>query len=206
MTTESAFPFPAQGDAPAAPAEEAVSGGNRRTLLLAGAAVLVVLLAAGYFLFLKGGSSDEAAGPVVQHRVSGAAAAAAKAKAAAAKPAPVKQTIPQTFNGSVGRDPFKPLVEEPPPAPVAAVPVGTTGSTPNSTASAPASQPVALQKVYKQGGKSYAQLTVNGAVYAPAVGQSFAQTFQLLSINGSTATLVQGDEQFSLKVGQLVTR
>jgi hypothetical protein len=82
------------------------------------------------------------------------------------------------------------------------VPAGTTGS----TATTPATQPVALQKVFKQNGKTYAQLTINGAVYAPAVGQTFAQTFQLLSVSGHTATLVQGDEQFSLNVGQVVVR
>ncbi|MDX6285426.1 MAG: hypothetical protein QOG53_911 [Frankiales bacterium] len=202
MTTESAFPFPVQGDAAAAPVEDAASGGNdRRKLLLAGAAVLLALVAAGYFLFLRGGSSDSAATPIVHHRTP--TAAGVKAKAAAVK-TPAKQTIPQTFDGSVSRDPFKPLVEEPAPAPAAGtVPVGTT---PTSTASTPASQPVSLQKVYKQNGKSYAQLTVDGALYAPVVGQTFAQTFQLLSVSGNTATLVQGDEQFKLRVGQVVTR
>jgi hypothetical protein len=201
--TESAFPFPAQGDAAgsaAAPVEEAVSAeSNRRKLLLGGAAVLLALVAAGYFLFLRGGSSDANTAFVPQHHAATAAAAKAKAKA------PVKQSVPQTFNGSVGRDPFKPLVTVVPP-PATAATTATTSTTPSSTSTPPASTPVSLQKVYSQNGKAFAQTMINGTVYKPTVGQTFAGTFQLLSVSGKTATFVQGDEQFSLSVGQVVVR
>ena len=43
-------------------------------------------------------------------------------------------------------------------------------------------------------------------MYSPLAGQTFAGTFELLSINGKAATYVQGDEQFSLSVGQVVLR
>jgi hypothetical protein len=200
--TESAFPFSGQGDNPAAPVEEAPSGEtNRRKLLLGGGAVVLALLVAGYFLFLRGGTSEDTTAFVPQHR---APAVAAKATAKA----PAKQAVPQTFNGSVGRDPFKPLVTVTPAPvvdPAAATTAGST-TTPSTTSSAPASTPVSLQNVYKQGSKSFAQTMINGTVYKPTVGQTFAGTFQLLSVSGKTATYVQGDEQFSLSVGQVVVR
>ena len=198
--TDTGFPFPQQGEAAPAPAEEvAPAGDNRRKMLLLGAVALVVVMAAGYFLFLRGGSTDTSSAlPVVHH----------KATAASTVKKPVKSTIPQTFNGTVGRDPLKPLVTVVPVTP--AVGAAGAGSTSVPAAGGTTTQtgttPVALQKVYKQGGKTYAQLTVSGAVYAPTVGQTFAQSFQLLSVSSGLATLVQGDEQFTLKVGQVVLR
>src|SRR3954462_763976 len=198
--SESALPLPAQGGADAAPVEETEPGDKRRLLLIGGVAALLVLAVAAYFLFLKGGSSDNSASGVVAgaHHTTHSAV-----KPAANKPA-VTKTVPSTFNNVVARDPFKPLYVAPPPAPVAPVaPAGTTTTT--ATASS-TSTPVTLQKVYTKSGKKYAQTKVGSTVYTSTVGQTFGGTYQLLAINGSAATYVQGDEQFSLSVGQVVLK
>jgi hypothetical protein len=199
--SESAFPLAPQGAAPAAPVDESESDGKRRQLLLVGGvAALLVLVLAAYFLFVRGGSSsNNASGLVPTHHVAKTTTSAAK------KPAAVTKTVPSTFNNVLARDPFKPLyvVPPPPPAPVAAAATSTTSTT--STASS-TSQPVTLVKVYSKNGKTFAQTKIGSTLYTPAVGQTFAGTFQLLSINGTAATYVQGDEQFSLSVGQVVLK
>jgi hypothetical protein len=197
--SESAFPLAPQGGAEVAPVEES-DGKRRQLLLVGGVAALLVLVVAAYFLFIKGGSSDNnASGLVPTHHVAKQPAVAVKKPAAAA----TTRTVPSTFNNVLARDPFKPLYVAPEPKPVAAT-VATGAAAP--TTSAPASQPVTLVKVYSKNGKTFAQTRVGNAVYSPAVGQTFGGTFQLLAVNGTAATYVQGDEQFSLSVGQVVLK
>ena len=194
--SESAFPLAPQGDAVAAPVEESESESKRRpVVLVAGAAALLVLVVAGYFLFLRGGSDSTSGSSAVvpSHH------AATKTTAAAKKAAPV---VPSTFDSVLARDPFRPLYAPPPP-PVDAT-AGTTATTTATAASS--SQPVTLVKVYSKNGKSYAQTKVGNTVFTTTAGQTFAGTFRLLSTHGSAATYVQGDEQFSLSVGQVVQK
>jgi hypothetical protein len=204
--TESALPLPEQATASPVPGEETEPDGKRRMLLLAGGvAVLLVLLVGVYFLFLKGGSSSNngASGLVPSaHNASRPTGGVVKKAGAATR------TLPSTFNNVLARDPFKPLYVPPPPKPSAAPTSGTTGTTTTTTTAmaGSSSTPVTLMKVYAQNGKHYAQTKVGNAVYTAAVGQTFGGTFQLLNIAGSSATYVQGDEQFSLSVGQVVLR
>src|SRR3954447_4674907 len=195
--SESAFPLAPQGEAVAAPVEESESESKRRpVVLVAGAAALLVLVVAGYFLFLRGGSDNTSSSSAVvpSHHV------ATKTAAAAKKPAPV---VPSTFDSVLARDPFRPLYAPPPPPAI----VGTTGTTATTTATAASSsQPVTLVKVYSKSGKSYAQTKVGNTVFTTTAGQTFAGTFRLLSTHGTAATYVQGDEQFSLSVGQVVLK
>src|SRR3954453_7308793 len=193
--SESAFPLAPQGEAVAAPVEESESESKRPpVVLVAGAAALLVLVVAGYFLFLRGGSdNNSSSSAVVPSRH-----VATKTAAAAKKPAPV---VPSTFDSVLARDPFRPLYAPPPP------PVAATGATATTTATAASSsQPVTLVKVYSKSGKSYAQTKVGNTVFTTTAGQTFAGTFRLLSTHGSAATYVQGDEQFSLSVGQVVLK
>ena len=200
--SESAFPLAPQGGAAAAPVEETESGDKRRLLLLGGVAALLVLVVAAYFLFVKGGSSDDASASGV---VAGAHHPTSSAVKPAAKAPAVTKTVPSTFNNVLARDPFKPLyVPPPPPAPVA--PVAVPGTATTTTTASSSSTPVTLVKVYTKSGKKYAQTKVGNTVYTSTVGQAFGGTYQLLAINGSAATYVQGDEQFSLSVGQVVLK
>jgi len=199
--TESAFPFGDQpSDPEAATVEETTPAErNRRMLfLVGGAAGLLVLVAAAYFLFLKGGSADDDAAPFVPRRTT----TATQAKAPAAKPA-----LPKTFNDVVGRDPFVPLLREkaPPAEPTADTADSGDGTTPVSTP-VEGSNEVVLLSVHKENGKLHAKTRVGDKVYDPVVGGSFGTTFKLMSVDGKSATFVQGDEQFSLSVGQTILR
>src|SRR3954469_22532596 len=197
--SESAFPLAPQGEAVAAPVEESESESKRRpVVLVAGAAALLVLVVAVYFLFLLGGSDNTSSSSAVvpSHHV------ATKTAAAAKKPAPV---VPSTFDSVLARDPFRPLYAPPPPSPVAAT-TGATATTATTATAASSSQPVTLVKVYSKNGKSYAQTKVGNTVFTSTAGQTFAGTFRLLSTHGTSATYVQGDEQFSLSVGQVVQK
>src|SRR3954470_14244835 len=198
--SESAFPLAPQGEAVAAPVEESESESKRRpVVLVAGAAALLVLVVAGYFLFLRGGSDNTSSSSAVvpSHHV------ATKTAAAAKKPAPV---VPSTFDSVLARDPFRPLYAPPPPPPPVAGPTGTTATTTTTATAASSSQPVTLVKVYSKSGKSYAQTKVGNTGFTSTAGQTFAGTFRLLSTHGTAATYVQGDEQFSLSVGQVVLK
>ena len=198
--TESAFPFGDQpSDAGAAPVETTPAERNRRMLfLVGGAAGLLVLIAAAYFLFLKGDSSDESAAPFVPRRTT----TATQAKAPAAKPA-----LPKTFNDVVGRDPFVPLLrQKAPPAPADTTTVDNGDGTTTVSTPAEGSNDVVLLSVHKVDGKLHAKTRVGDKVYDPAVGSNFGSTFKLMSVNGKSATYVQGDEQFSLSVGQTILR
>jgi hypothetical protein len=197
--SESAFPLAPEGGAAVAPLEEPEADNKRRLMMLVGGVgALLLLVVVAYFLFMRGGSSDSSSsGLVPTHHVTKSSQAAQKPAAAAAK------TVPSTFNNVLARDPFKPLYVVPPPPPAPAA--GTTSSTSTSTSSS-ASQPVTLVKVYSKSGKSYAQTKVGNTLYTPTVGETFGGTFQLLSISGKAATYVQGDEQFSLSVGQVLAK
>jgi hypothetical protein len=200
--SESALPLAPEGGAAVAPLEEPEADNKRRLIMLVGGVALLLLVVAGYFLFMRGGSSDSSSsGLVATHHATKSSQAAGKPATSAAK------TVPSTFNNVLARDPFKPLYVAPPPPAVApaAGATSTTSTATTSTASS-ASQPVTLVKVYSKNGKSYAQTKVGNTLFTPTVGQTFGGTFQLLSISGKAATYVQGDEQFSLSVGQVVLK
>ena len=89
-------------------ADDTTGDDSRRKLAVVGAivAVLVVLIAA---FFLMKGKGDSAA-PATASAVPPASTGGAHAKSAA-KPAKAV-TLPKSFDGNVGRDPFKPLFVE----------------------------------------------------------------------------------------------
>lgn len=49
-------------------------------------------------------------------------------------------------------------------------------------------------------------VTVDGIDYTPEVGGIFAESFQLVSVDGNCTALLYGDDQFSLCQGQQITK
>jgi hypothetical protein len=47
---------------------------------------------------------------------------------------------------------------------------------------------------------------VDGTVYTVDEGEQFAESFQLLSINGECATMLYGDDQFTLCEGEEILK
>ena len=177
-------------EAPAAPVE--TESNNRRALLFGAVAGALALLVAVYFLFFTGGSEDVAlsSGP---SRLPAVTKAVPK-KVAAKKPAAA--AIPATFAGVHAKDPFKPLLNPPPPVVVPpAQPLGTSFTNPP--------QVLTLTSV----GSTGVTVSVNGTAYSPKTGALFATFFKLVKLQGaSCATFLYGDESFDLCKGSSITK
>ena len=66
---------------------------------------------------------------------------------------------------------------------------------------------VTLVDVFRgEGGGQRAQVQVDGTVYTVEEGERFAENFQLLSINGECATMLFGDDQFTLCEGEEILK
>jgi hypothetical protein len=183
MTEQALLPAAADFDSPAK--------SNSRVMLLAAGAGVLALLVAAYFLFFTGGSSDLPMGKVSLPKAKTVHSAP---KSVAKKPAAAK-VVPATFTGVHSKDPFKPLVQAPPAPAATAAPAGGGATTPV--------QVVTLTGV----GISSATVTVNGSVFKPSVGSSFANYFKLLKMQGtSCATFLYGDESFDLCKGNTTTK
>ena len=65
---------------------------------------------------------------------------------------------------------------------------------------------VKLIDVFTQGGRERAEVQVDDTVYTVDVGEEFAESFKLLSTSGRCASLLFGDDQFSLCEGQEILK
>ncbi|MGH2786886.1 MAG: hypothetical protein ACRDJV_03120 [Actinomycetota bacterium] len=189
--------------------------GARRVALVAGA--LAVLLAALWFFFMKGDDSkvspvpassaesapatggadekDELAGKA--DRVSDRKNIKEGTKVAATSPAPV-----ESFEVFAPKDPFDPLV-----AAAAESSSGDAGSDAGGGATSTGDHRVRLADLFiGAGGKERARVRVDDAVYRVTEGDVFADSFQLVSIDNGCATLLFGDDQFSLCEGEEIVK
>lgn len=60
--------------------------------------------------------------------------------------------------------------------------------------------------VFRDGGRGRAQVQVDGTVYTVDEGERFAQNFQLLSTSGQCATILFGDDEFTLCEGEEILK
>jgi hypothetical protein len=113
------------------------------------------------------------------------------------------------------RDPFQPL--QPPPPTTTAPGVTTTtqpgtpttgpGETTTTTADfQPGGTRVALLEIREESGLRRAVLTVDGVTYTVGVGDTFADSFKVLSLSDSSGVFQYGDTAFSLAVGQAILK
>ncbi len=65
---------------------------------------------------------------------------------------------------------------------------------------------VSLVDVFRGEHGPRAQVQVDGTVYTVDEGERFAENFQLLSINGECATMLYGDDQFTLCEGEEILK
>lgn len=178
----------------------------------------VVLLGIVWFLFLRGGSAEEPEilpAPVITE---------APTDEATEEPGRNGRKGPiETFEVFAPKDPFKPVI-------TAALTGGTDTGT--ATAQDPAASPdgtgagapsggsdiggrgsggggssvgghrVRLIDTFTSGGEARARVQVDGTVYTVSEGDRFAENFELLSVNGQCASMLFGDDQFSLCEGE----
>ncbi|MBA2367178.1 MAG: hypothetical protein H0V77_12105 [Actinobacteria bacterium] len=133
----------------------------------------------------------------------------------------------ETFELFASKDPFEPLIDATPATgttdpgitdpgitdpgitdPGTTDP-GTTdpGTTdPGTGGQAVGGHTVRLVDVFSQDGSPRAQVSVDGSVYTVAEGETFADNFQLTSVSGTCATMLFGDDQFTLCEGEEILK
>ena len=123
------------------------------------------------------------------------------------------------FQVSQPRDPFKPLVviggnggttttTDPtgttqPGGTTTTQPGGTTTTTIDDT---PAGIRVVLLEVRDEGGTLVAVVEVDGVTYTVGVGDTFATSFKVISLNDTGGVFTYGDSAFTLAVGQSILK
>lgn len=207
--SETTFPFEGQGSEP--PIDSGAGSSRRKVAALGGLAGATVLGLAAYFLvFAGGGGEDELA-----YQVKRPAAGSVATPAPAAKPKPVTQ--PKISAASFGRNPFKALVVDAPPAPAAPAPGTATGSgttpptgstnggtiggtiTGGTTSTPTQSQPHVFQVVSVAPDNSTITVKVDGATYKnQRAGKVFATYFKVLIIGGGVNSFQFGDVKFTV--------
>ena len=190
-----------------------VSGAQVALVLLG----LIALLGVLWFLFLRGGDdTDEAVAPVPTPVAS--------------------ETVPgpsdpeesreggnvETFEIFAPKDPFEPLIfagggggaapaDGGPGSPGETAGEGDGGDT---TPGAPGGNGgdsigghrVRLIDVFSEAGRDRAQIQVDGTVYTVDVGEIFADNFELISVSGGCATVLFGDDQFTICEGEEILK
>ena len=188
---------------------------------------LVLLLAVAWFFFLRGGNDEAAliAPPVVTP-------APVASPEASEEPIerPGKGPL-ETFEVFAPKDPFRPLISvgsTGAPSGAVAVAPGTTGTPPPGTTSG-TGQPsggsdisgggsgggrgsqvgghrIRLIDTFQSNGRARARVQVDGTVYTVGEGDRFADNFELVSISGDCASILFGDDQFSLCEGEEILK
>jgi hypothetical protein len=178
--------------------------------MLFGAAAGVALLAFVFLNVLRGGGGEEAPLPPIS------TGGPTPAPTVSPTPTPRETLPPVVLAGS--RDPFSipPSLQTGSPPPGGSVsppppgtgteppPPGGTGTPPTPTPTTPGGgqsttmggHTVVLLDIFQGGTK--VQVEVDGTVFTVSVGERFAGNFRLVSISGSCARFVFGDEGFTL--------
>lgn len=110
------------------------------------------------------------------------------------------------------RNPFKPLVNMEAPEAAATTPTGTGGvvvippEIEAGLSNPVVSRAITLGGITREKGKTYASIRVSDSVFDKVgVGDVFADNYKLISLgNDGTATILYGDERFTISVGQSV--
>lgn len=183
-------------------------GPREKRLLIVLAVVATGSLA---FLFLSGGDDEPITlDPPVRPTAT-----------ATADPGPAGRP-PETDQRFEGRDPFEPLV-----VPVAAgggagdggtnggtsggTDGGTNGGTGNGDSGAvdgggAQTRVVTLLDIFTSDGTRYATVDVDDEQYTVSAGERFAGNFRMLELTRRCATMVYGDERFTLCIGEEVRK
>lgn len=215
-----------------ATAPENVERNNTQILLIAG--LVVVLLGVVYFLFLRGDGDAEPT--VATPTPTEAPVDPGTDDEVATEDDVPDQGPVETFEVFAARDPFKPLVTQSTTGTTGTTPTtGTTGTTgsdgtggattgtdggttsgssgssgssggQNSSGKNVSGHRVKLVDVFTKNGKQKAQVQVDSTVYTVDEGETFAGNFKLLSVSGQCASLLYGDDQFTLCEGEEILK
>ena len=191
-------------------------------LAIVGGVVLVILLGLVYFFFLSGGDEEAIAPPPTAEGV----------PAPEETTVPEEEIDGddddrvETFEVFAPRDPFEPLVSA-----VAGgggtgtgtvddgttvvddgtstgdgVDTGTVDPGTDGDGDSIDGHRVKVVDVYTANGRGRAQIQVDGTVYTVDEGEGFADNFRLVSTSGSCATILFGDDEFTLCEGEEILK
>lgn len=205
--------------------DDAAAGGKQditpQQLAIVGGVVLVIVLGLVYFFFLRGGGEEEVATPPVAEGVP-APEETVPAETDGGEGDGDDDGEVETFEVFAPRDPFEPLVS----AGTGTAPGDTGGTTDGGTDTPgdggtevpPGEDPpandgenigrhrVSVVDVYNENGEGRAQIRVDGSVYTVDEGEDFAENFRLVSTSGSCATILFGDDEFTLCEGEEILK
>jgi hypothetical protein len=195
--------------------------------------VLILLLLVLWFLFLRGGGTEEPVAPVTAPEV---VTPTPEVTPDVEEPNQPKDGPVETFEVFASKDPFEPLVNPAGTsgAPTGTAPAtntgdptggaddgtggtggtgddGSGGGSGNGGGSGDGSSNVSghtvrLIDVYRQNGRMRAQIQVDGTVYTVDVGERFATNFELVDVSGECASILYGDDQFSICEGEEILK
>jgi hypothetical protein len=171
---------------------------QRLVLLLAVAAAGVVAALVGYFVVLPMFGSD-----------TGSTAAAPKGAVTASaspsvSPSPAATKL-QSYGGTIGRDPFKPLLA----GTSSTSGTSTTGTgTADTTAAQTTTTPSTFQvlDVDHEGDTPVVTARVGTAIHIAGQGETIAETVKVVSLKGQCGVFLYGDESFRLCTGDPVKK
>lgn len=173
---------------------------------------LLALLAVLWFAFLRGDDEEAAVAPPVA--------------VTTPEPEPTEDVAQsnrrrgrvETFEVFASKDPFDPLVEpgggggETLGSSDGGETAGGTAATGGNGTSGGGTETVGGHRVRvvdvftANNGEQRAQIQVDGTVYTVEEGETFADSFQLLSLSGDCATMLFGDDQFTICEGEEIIK
>ncbi len=202
---------------------------DRKQLMLVGG-LFVVLLVVVWFFLLRGGGEDPAAElgapPGIPIQTTAPITTPTPEGGEGEEVQDPEEGPVETFEVFARRDPFEPVVEVGGPPGVVDPVTPSDGSSPSpgttpfddgsgaesddesddepSASQPPGTSRVKLIDAYKSGGVKRAQVRVDNTVYIAEEGETFAESFRLLSVSGKCASMLFGDDQFTLCEGDEV--
>ncbi|MCU1426933.1 MAG: hypothetical protein JWL83_933 [Actinomycetia bacterium] len=204
-----------------------MSGDQRRFAVLLAVLALLVAIVIGRTLIGGGGSSPKAAErPIAtRHFTKAAAKVKAKAKAHHAVASAANDLAgTDSFQVFATRDPFQPPFDNTPTTtvpttnttvpgggsvtPPTTSPTGTTTPTVPPTTQPPSFNPgsgqtIAVLDVFTEpGGTVKARVRVGSTVYTVGVGDTFATSYKVVSLNPPCGQFLFGDSPFTLCIGE----
>jgi hypothetical protein len=191
--------------------ETAASTNRTRLLLIAGGAVLLLLLV--WFFFLRSSGEEEPLDVTVPPP--------AATPIESPTPSPTNDEPLETFDVFAAKDPFEPAISggggteggESGGEDAGGEDTGDTGDTGDEGTTpsggdagggeAIGGHRVRVVDVVRNG---RAQIQVDGTVYTVDEGETFADNFQLVSASGDCATMLFGDDEFTLCEGEEILK
>jgi hypothetical protein len=192
-------------------------------LAIVGGVVLVILLGLVYFFFLRGGEEEELPPPPVAEGIPAPDETAAPSDGDGDDDGDEGDV--ETFEVFAPRDPFEPLISAGAGGGGGTTTDGGDGDVtvdgdgdgtgdgdvtvdgdPEPDGDTIGNHRVEVVDVYTEGRRGRAQIRVDGTVYTVDEGEGFAENFRLVSTSGSCATILFGDDEFTLCEGEEILK